>query len=150
MHRLRTNSILKFYHPLAGMKGEKMCLHNIRKWDKHIGHFISDQNYMKYSSMFCFTETHTSVNDFEDIKKYHNGSWESLHEHRGHGLALCYDSNKVEIIKRDFDVVFDYSSFFFKGSICSAYRIPTRCTTGYWKASRAKKSKGGTRSSYFP
>ena len=66
---------------------------------------------MKYSSMFRFTETYTSVNQFKNIKEYHTGSWESVHEHRGHGLAFCYDSNKIEIISRDFDVEFGDNIF---------------------------------------
>ena len=34
------------------------------------------------------------------------GSWDSKHEHRGHGLAVCYDTAKVEIINCNFDNLF--------------------------------------------
>lgn len=107
MERLRTEEVLSCKHPLTELNGLKICLHNIRKWDKHINHFLSDENYLNHSSILCFTETHTSEHDFKDIKEYHNGTWDSVHEHRGHGFAICYDTCKVEITEDNFDIVFE-------------------------------------------
>ena len=104
MTRMKNESVLSCNHPLRELNGEKICLHNIVKWDKHICHFLSDRNYVNHSSLFCFTETYTSVNS-KGIREY-LGSWDSKHEHRGHGLAVCYDTAKVEIIECDFDNLF--------------------------------------------
>ena len=70
------------------------------------------QKLSKPSSIFCFTETHTSEYDFKGIKEYHKGTWDSVHEHSGHGFALCYDTCKVEIIEDGFDVVFENLEIF--------------------------------------
>ena len=42
--------------------------------------------------------------------------WESVHEHRGYGLAFCYDLYKIEILNRDFDVEF-------KVNVCEIFPI---------------------------
>ena len=104
MIRMRNASLLSCNHPLTELNGEKICLHNIVKWDKHICHFLADRNYVNHSSLFCFTETYTSINS-KGIREY-LGSWDRKHEHRGHGLAVCYNTAKVEIIKCDFDNLF--------------------------------------------
>jgi hypothetical protein len=106
MHRLRTNSVLHCTHPIEDLSGNKICLHNIRKWDKHISHFLSSKQYIQNSAIFCFTETHTSEDNFNDIKHYHNGTWASLHKHTAHGLAFCYDTSKVKLIDSDFQILF--------------------------------------------
>ena len=106
MHRLRTNSVLAVNHPINELTENKVCLHNIRKWEKHITHFLSYKIYVQQSIIMCFTETYTKENNFNDIKHYHEGTWESLHEHTAHGLAFCYDASKVEIIKTDFRILF--------------------------------------------
>ena len=54
----------------------------------------------------CFTETYTKENNFSDIEHYHQGTWRSLHKHTSHGLAFCYDTSKVEIIKTDFHIIY--------------------------------------------
>ena len=41
---------------------------------------------MTYSSLFCFTETNEILDD-----------WNNIHKNRQHGLALCYNVNKVSI-----------------------------------------------------
>ena len=106
MQRLRTNSILSCNHPIHNLTGNKVCLHNIRKWNKHINNFLSNRTYIQNSIIFCFTETYTTKDNFHDIKHYHHGTWESEHKHTTHGLAFCYDSSKVEITRKDFDILF--------------------------------------------
>ena len=38
-----------------------MCLFNVRSWNDHLEHFLSDKIYLTCSSLFYFTET--SIND---------------------------------------------------------------------------------------
>ena len=54
---------------------------------------------------------------------YHRGTWDSVHEHRGHAFALCYD--KVEIIQDNFDVVFEDLEIFPVG-------MELETTVSYW------------------
>ena len=106
MHRLRSNSVLRCNHPIEKLTGNTICLHNIRKWDKHISHFLSNKKYTQHSIIFCFTETHTIATNFHNLEYYHNGTWKSEHKHSAHGLAFCYDASKVEVVKSDFNILF--------------------------------------------
>ena len=52
-------------HPsLERHKRQCLCLHNIRRWDKHIGLLLSDKNYLQFVSLLCFTEIYTKENNF--------------------------------------------------------------------------------------
>lgn len=69
-HPLFSNHPLSCNYPLTELNGARICLHNMRKLDKHISYFLSDKNYLSHGSIFCFTETHTSEHDFTGIKEY--------------------------------------------------------------------------------
>ena len=105
MHRLRSESHLDCKHPLTEMSADSICLLNIVSWSKHIDHFLSDRNYTQHSSLFCFTETYT-VNELDQIEHHHE-NWRSIHKHSPHGLAICYNINKVEIIERNFEILYE-------------------------------------------
>ena len=70
-------SLFSWQHPLTELSGISMSLFNIRSWNGHLEHFLSDKIYLTYSSLFCFTETNI------------NNSPPSL--------ALCYNINTVNI-----------------------------------------------------
>ena len=107
MQRLRETSVLSCNHPLKEMRGNVICLHNIRRWDKHIGHILSDNNYLQFASLLCFTETYTQENNFKDIKDFSDGTWCNIHKHTPHGLAICYDTDKVAIVEEGIEIEFD-------------------------------------------
>ena len=77
--------------------GKKICLNNIRGWQAHIAHFLSDKNFTEYSSVLCFTETIIRGSSLNDISEYQPG-WKSIHHPTAtHGLAICYQESKVII-----------------------------------------------------
>ena len=101
MERLRSDRILSWKHPLLSMGNvESICLLNIVSWNLHIPHIVSDKCYMSNANVFCFTETHTSNNG--QVKKIEDyaPTWRSIHHpHSQHGLAICYNSDKVVVVK---------------------------------------------------
>ena len=47
----------------------------------------------------CFTETHVNSTSFQRIEEYHP-DWKSIHHSSAeHGLAICYDTKKVLVMK---------------------------------------------------
>ena len=97
MQRLRDDSLFIFNHPLQHMQGKKICLNNIRGWQAHISHFLSNDNFTRYSSVLCFTETKIRGSALSDISQYQTG-WKSIHHPTApHGLAICYDVSNVVI-----------------------------------------------------
>ena len=97
MERLRKDSPFIFEHPLQKLKGMKICLNNIRGWQAHIAHFLSDKYFTKYSSVLCFTETIYRGSPLSDISDYQTG-WKRIHHPTApHGLAVCYEESKVVI-----------------------------------------------------
>ena len=48
-------SLFSWQHPLTELSGISMSLFNIRSWNGHLEHFLSDKIYLTYSSLFCFT-----------------------------------------------------------------------------------------------
>ena len=64
----------------------------------HIEHFLSDAAHSEYSSLFCFTETNIVDEQYNRIKSY-LPEWDDLHHSVGHGLAICYNTSKVKLIK---------------------------------------------------
>ena len=98
MVRMRNESLFSWQHPLIELNGISMCLFNIRSWNVHLEHFLSDKIYSIYSRSFCFTEI--SINDspakhIDEILV----NWKDIHKYTPHGLALCYNVNKVNIIE---------------------------------------------------
>ena len=79
---------------LTQMSGSKMCLFNIRSWNAHIEHFLSDGVYTGYCSLLCFTETHIHGALEKDIDELKD-DWKSIHKDTQHRLAMCYKVNKI-------------------------------------------------------
>ena len=76
-----------------------MCLFNIRLWNVHLEHFLRDQIYSTYSSLFCFTKK-TNIND-SPVKHIDEilDDWKDIHMNSEHDLDLFYNINKVNIIE---------------------------------------------------
>ena len=45
MHRMRKESLSFWHRSLEVMNGRKFCMGNIRSWNAHITHFLSDEIY---------------------------------------------------------------------------------------------------------
>ena len=75
-----------------------MCLFNIRSWNSHLEHFLSEKIYSTYSSLFCFTETNINDSPAKHINDILD-DWKDIHKNTQHGLALCYNVSKVNIIE---------------------------------------------------
>ena len=99
MRRMRNECVLSWNHPLTQLSGGKICLFNIVSWNLHIEHFLTDEVYSTYSSVFCFTETRVNSGHYKDIEDYQQG-WENIHKPTEHGLAICYDTSKVKIVRQ--------------------------------------------------
>ena len=56
MVQMRNESLFSWQHYLIELGGISTCLFNIRSWNGHLEHFLSDKIYSTYSSLFCFTE----------------------------------------------------------------------------------------------
>ena len=97
MDRMRKESVFSWQNPLMEMSGNKMCLFNIRSWNAHIEHFLTDKVYTT-CSLLCFTETHINNGQCTTIEQYVKG-WKDIHKPTIHGLAICYNINKVNIIR---------------------------------------------------
>ena len=101
MERLRKDCPFAFEHPLQAITGTKICLNNIRGWQAHITHFLSNRIYTNYSSVLCFTETIYLGSPLSDISK-HLGGWKSIHHPTApDGLAICYDDSKVIVCSKN-------------------------------------------------
>ena len=87
MEQMREESLFSWQHPLTKMSGSKMCLFNLRSWNAHIEHFLSDGVYTSYCSLLCFTETHIPDAPEKDIDELKDG-WKSIHKDTQHGLAM--------------------------------------------------------------
>ena len=102
MQRMRSESVLDCVHPLIKLgDGSKICCSNIVSWRKYIQHVLSDKTLFLHSSVFCFTETHCD-GQFQRIKEL-LPEWDDEHNTEGHGVAICYNTSKVKVLKR-----FDY------------------------------------------
>ena len=76
-----------------------MCLlFNIRSWNVHLEHFLSVKIYSTYSSLLCFTETNINDSPAKHIDEILD-DWKDIHKNTQHGLALCYNMSKVNIIE---------------------------------------------------
>ena len=100
LRRMRKEAFLSFTHPIKKMKGLGICLLNIRSWNLHLPHFLSDSFLVSYSSILLFTETKTrNCSSVKKISDYCKG-WEEIHNMSEHGLAICYDTAKVTDVKK--------------------------------------------------
>ena len=98
MEEMRANKALSIVHPLEEMQDQNLCLFNIRSWNLHIDHFLSEKLHTSKCCMLCFTETgNNSTKRIED--KEHLQHWTTIHQRTDHGLAISYDKTKVTVIK---------------------------------------------------
>ena len=98
MDRMREESVFSWEHPLMKMSCSKFCLFNIRSWNAHIEHFLSDKVYTNYCSLFCFTETHVNIGRLKHIDELQEG-WKDIHNDSQHGLAICYKVSDIKVIE---------------------------------------------------
>ena len=98
MNRMRKESVFDWQHPLK-KTDKNICLFNIRSWNAHIKHFLSDKLYTDRSSIICFTETHLNNNNFTHLEELED-NWKDIHKPTEHGLAICYNTNKVKFINQ--------------------------------------------------
>ena len=86
-----------FVHPLEKLCGTKICLNNLRGWQAHIEHFLSNPLFTRHSPVLCFTETIILGSPVTNISEHQPG-WDSIHHpHAPHGLSICYDKARVTI-----------------------------------------------------
>ena len=74
-----------------------MCLVNIRAWNVHLEHFLSDKVYQSYPRLLYFSETNINHRPLKYIDNVLN-DWRDIHKNTQHDLVLCYKVNKVNII----------------------------------------------------
>ena len=103
IERMRKEAAFEWMHPVIKLSGQKICLLNIRSWNAHIEHILTDETYTNDSVILCFTETHVRDNNTNRIE-YYEKEWLDLHKPTEHGLAICYNTRHVKVIK-EFDVV---------------------------------------------
>ena len=75
----------------------RMCLVNIRAWNVHLEHFLSDKVYQSYPRLLYFSETNINHRPLKYIDNVLN-DWRDIHKNTQHDLVLCYKVNKVNII----------------------------------------------------
>ena len=95
---MRNESLFLWQHTLIELNGSSMCLFNIRSWNSHLEHFLSEKTYSLYCSLFCFTETNINDSPAKHINDILD-DWKDIHKNTQHGLALCYNVSKVNIIE---------------------------------------------------
>ena len=95
---MRNKSLISWQHPVIELNGISLCLFHIRSWNVHLEHFISDKIYSTYSSQFCFLETNINDSPAKHIDEILD-DWKDIHKNTQHGLALCYNMSKVNIIE---------------------------------------------------
>ena len=90
MERMRKDDLFIWVHPADRTSNSKICLHNIRSWDKHIENFVTMAELFT-CDILCFTETNINSNPRCDISNYLEG-WLDIHKPTTHGLAVCYNA----------------------------------------------------------
>ena len=98
MVQMRNESLFPWKHPLRELDGISMCQFNIRSWSVHLEHFLCGKIYSTYSSLFCFTEANTNNTTENHIDEILD-DWKEIHKNTQHGLALCYNMSKLNIIE---------------------------------------------------
>ena len=80
--------MFSWQQPLIELNGTSMRLFNIRSWNGHLEHFLSDKIYSTYTNIINSPAIYIDevLIDCKDI-----------HRNIHHGLALCYRVNKVNI-----------------------------------------------------
>ena len=76
---MRQESVFSWQHPLKSFNGTSICLLNKRAWNAHLEHFLSDNIYQSYSSLFCFTETNINDSPVKHIDDFLD-DWKDIHK----------------------------------------------------------------------
>ncbi|XP_066913784.1 uncharacterized protein [Clytia hemisphaerica] len=98
MEEMRSNKALLLTHPLERMHGPNLCLFNIRSWNMHIEHFLSQEIYTSRCCLLCFTETGRNI--AKRVEDNPNLSiWKTVHQQTEHGLAITYNTEHVRLIR---------------------------------------------------
>ena len=98
IERLRLESLLDTTHPLSTFASESVIsLLNLRSWNMHLPHFLSDPAHINLCDIFCFTETHLQQEPMYDVKDFAD-NWKSIFKHTDHGIALCYNSEHIDYV----------------------------------------------------
>ena len=98
INRMREECPLVLKHKLTEMSSPVIMLLNIRSWNKHIGHLTNDPIYLNSCSIICLTETKLTNNCINRISNI-DENWKDAHYATSHGLAICYEQNKVLLIR---------------------------------------------------
>ena len=95
---MRNESLFFWKHPLIELNGISMYQFNVRSWNVHLEHFLSDKICSTYFSLFCFTETNINDSPAKHVDEILDDR-KDIHKNTQHGLALCYNLSKVNIIE---------------------------------------------------
>ena len=98
IQRMRKNAVFFWQHPLEELQGNKLALLNIRSWNLHLQHFLSDTLFLTNCDLLLFTETKTNGRLFDRMNQYAAG-WQDIHEPTLHGLAICYKKESVQVLQ---------------------------------------------------
>ena len=89
MCRMREDVKFEWNHPVTKIHNDKLCLYNIRSWDRRIESFLKDSVFADCSIM-CFIETHVKGQPLKNMNDYLE-DWKEIHKLTNHGLAVCYN-----------------------------------------------------------
>ena len=98
INRMREECPLVIKHKVSEMSSPVLLLLNIRSWNKHLSHLTSDPAYLTSCSILCFTETSINNNTFINRISNINENWQDTHYATDHGLAICYERNKINLV----------------------------------------------------
>ena len=96
MTRLRQHKLLRsvWQDPLQTKSDYKIIVWNIRSWNLHIQHFLSEPRHMQVGDIFAFTETGSiTTGSFST-------DWTIVHQETEHGLAICFNHHTVTLIRK--------------------------------------------------
>ena len=98
MIQMRNQFFISWQHSVIQLNGISMCVFNIKSWKFHLENFLSDKIYSTYFSLFCFTETNINDSPAKHIDEILD-DWKGIHKNTQHGLALCYNVSKWNVIE---------------------------------------------------
>ena len=113
--RMRKECLFICDHVIDCIEGYKAVLLNIRSWNAHLKHFLSDPFLLSKCCLFIFTETNIS-GELKDSMTNYDAQWEEIHERTDHGLVLCFNKAFIEIGKQ-FDIVTNIEAMAYELSI---------------------------------
>ena len=91
---MRDEARVSWKHLAEMLLSLKISLLNIKSWNYHIAHFLTETSYRTTFSLICFTETTKNGANFKDIDSCEN-TWKSFHKFFGHGLTICHQTFRI-------------------------------------------------------